>query len=114
MKVTTLMYDITEYGYILFSANENESVFDGVFEVKPTVGVGMSSNNLGENIPVFVAIYYGLDLNDAVKKCDELVESLFRLNYEKNINDHLITAFYHITENLDDAIENANKMKQEL
>ena len=114
MKVTTLMYDITEYGYILFSANEEESDFDEVFEANPTVGVGMSRNKLGENIPAFVAIYYGSDLNDAVAKCDELVESLFRLNYEQNINDHLITAFYHITENLDEAIEIANEMKQEL
>ena len=115
MKVSTLMYEITNEGYILFDAKERNCYYYAVsFETNPSLCVTRALNVIDETVPVLMFIYYDKDMIHAVHECNKIVDKLWTMNYVYMINNYLITAYYYITEDLDESILLAEKMNKKI
>ena len=115
MKVSTLMYEITNEGYILFDAKErNCDYYAVVLEGNPSIGVCRTINLIGETIPVLIFVYYDKDMISAVYDCNKIADKLWVINHACMINNYLITAYYYLTEDLDESILLAEKLNKKI
>ena len=115
MKVSTLMYEITNEGYYLCEAKViNCDHHDVVYETNPSICVSQTLNLLGEPVPALMVVYYDKDLVEASKEGNELVNLLYNMNHAIMINNFIITAYYYLTDNMQESILLAEKLNKKL
>ena len=102
MKVIKIEYVINNEGYELDFVEERDFDIDEPCDFTFTV---YYKRRFNRRVPIIQLNYFDIEMLSAVKESLKLIDKLLVINQANMINNYVTTAFYEITNNIDEAIE---------